>query len=197
MTATLRKVPSAVAAAALLALATWFAYLKPHLDAHQQDPIPNHGTVGHVVSNRVFSVVVDRVDVARSLASDSRSGGGTTATPTPGIFLVVYLRARSRREPLRLGHVRLTTRDGLHYAESGRVSVFTRNSDTVEPMLWTKATYLFELPKDRLAGLHLIVGQSDLVDQLSAEADIDLRISGDAARRLLAHPADAYQIRDT
>ena len=191
----LRKVASAVAATALLALATWFAYVEPHLDADLQDPIPNHGAAGHVVSNRVFSVVVDRVDVARSLATGFASDD-KPASPTPGIFVIVYLRARSKRQPMTLGHVRLTTRDGLHYAESGRVSVLTKNSDTVEPMLWTKATYLFELPKDQLAGLHLIVGQADLLNQLSAEADIDLRISTADARRMLAHPADDYRIRD-
>ena len=193
----LTRLASAVVVTGLLGVSMWLAYEKPHLDARLQDPLPNQGRFGRVVANRVFGVQVDRVDVARSLApADPVVGRTSPPRQTPGIFVIVYLRVKSAQKPVSLGHVRLTTRDGLHYGESGRVGVPTKTSGTFEPMLWGRASYLFEIPRDQLAGLHLIVGEGTLLNQLSAEADIDLGISTRVAAGLLAHPADAYRIRE-
>ncbi|GAA0366916.1 hypothetical protein NE235_03015 [Actinoallomurus spadix] len=194
----LRRVGAGVVAAALLGVSMWLTYVTPHLDVRLLDPIPNHGHAGKVVSNRVFSVRVDRVDVARSIVTrtDALDPRKNRRITTSGIFVIVYLGVRSNQKPVGLGRVRLTTRAGLHYAESGRDGLVTKNSGIFEPMLWGNASYVFEIPRDQLKGAHLIVGQSDPLNQLSAEADVDLGIGAAPAGRLLAHPPDDYKLRD-
>ncbi|MCO5996141.1 hypothetical protein [Actinoallomurus rhizosphaericola] len=194
----LRRVVAGLVAAALLGVSMWLTHVAPHLEARLQDPIPNGGRAGKIVSNRVFSVRVDRVDVARSIVThtDIVDPKKNERITTSGIFVVVYLSVRSNQRPVGLGHVRLTTHSGLHYAESGRDGLLTKNEGIFEPMLWGNASYVFEIPKDQLKGAHLIVGQSDSLNQLSAEADVDLGLDTGSADRLLAHPTDDYKLRD-
>jgi hypothetical protein len=191
----MQRVLSAVAAVALCALAMWFTDVKPHLVARLQTPLLAGGRIGTVVDNRVFSVKVDRVDVASGiLKTDVISGDRRMATP--GIFVIVYVSAKSNMKPLRLGNIRLATRGGLSYDDSGRTEILTPDA-SLEPMLWRSTFYVFEIPKDRLAGARLIVGQSDLINNLSAESAVDLGLTADRAAGLLAHPATDYTLRSS
>jgi hypothetical protein len=80
------------------------------------------GRIGAVVGDSVFSVRVDRVDVATGIAKPD-----AFATPPPipslGVFVVVHARIRSDRKPFDPGHVRLETRGGLSFDESGRPDI--------------------------------------------------------------------------
>lgn len=184
---------SGIVSLGLLAASMWLYGFKPRLKAGLQQPIAAKGHLGAVVGNRVFSVKVDRVDVATGIVKPD-----VLSTPPPvpslGVFVIVYVQIRSNEKPFDPGHVRLATRGGLAYDESGRTEISTFDSD-YQPMVWRKATYVFEIPKDRLAGSRLIIGQSDLMRQLSAETDVDLGIDGRAARRLLAHPSPGYVLK--
>ena len=188
------KVLSGIAAAALMAAAMWLYGFKPHLQADLQNPLAEGGSIGTVVGNRVFSVKVDRVDVATSIVKPDPL---STPKPIPslGVFVIVSMEIRSNQKPFQPGNVRLATRGGLTYDESGRPDL-PSNSDDFQPMLWGKATYIFEIPKDRLAGARLYVGVSDLNDQLSAENDVDLKIDDAQAARLVAH-ASVYTLKTT
>jgi hypothetical protein len=187
-----RKVIAGLLTAGLLALAMWLYTFKPRLEAKEQNPITSHGRIGAVVDNREFSVKVDGVDVASSITK--------SAFPTPkvmpslGLFVVVHLNIKSNRKPFQPGHVRLVTRGGVSYDESGRASISTVNGG-YEPMLWAPATYVFEVPKDRLAGARLVIGQSVLLDQLSAETSVDLGIDAGRARQLSTRPAATYTLK--
>jgi hypothetical protein len=183
---------SGVCVLALFALAMWFTNLKPHLDGKLQHPLIGHGRIGQVTGNRVFSVKVTRVDVASAVVKDQ--------TPrdlrmyTPGIFVIVTLNARSNREPLQLGHIRLVTRGGVSYDETGR----TRIPDlpgSLEPLLWRSQQYVFEIPKDRLAGARFVAGQDGILNNLSAETEIDLGLSHAEASRLLARPVTDFALK--
>lgn len=185
----LQRVVSGAAVVALFALAMWFTDVEPHLVAKEQNPIITQGHVGAVVENRVFTVKVDRVDVASGIVKDDGR-----RMPTPGIFVMVHLSAKSNIKPMRLGHVRLVTRGGLSYDDSGRVDIITPDPP-LEPMLWRSLFYVFEIPKDRLAGARLVVGQSDLINNLSAESQVDLRIGADKAAQMLAHPSTDYALK--
>jgi hypothetical protein len=186
------RVVSWLAAVAFMAAAMWLHTLKPHLDGRLTDPIAAHGRIGTVVGNRVFSVIVDRVDVASAIVKDQITARKTM--PSPGVFVIVYLRIRSNQKPFTPGRVRLTTRGGLSYDESGRSDVFDR-SGTYEPMLWGDASYVFEIPKDRLAGSRLVIGESGLLTQLSAEVDVSLGLDGRKAAELVAHAPHDYVLK--
>lgn len=186
-----RKSVSAVLTAALMVLAMWLYTFKPHLQADLQKPIAGSGRIGSVVANDVFSVKVDKVDVARSITASSFPK--PEVMPSLGLFVIVHLQIKSNKKPFTPGHIRLTTDGGLSYDESGRARLPSVNND-YQPMLWAPATFIFEIPPDRLAGARLIVGESTLLNQLSAETAIDLGMHGERAARLSAHPASTYTV---
>lgn len=186
------RIGSWAAAIALMAAAMWLYDLKPHLDGEMQDPIAGRGRIGTVVGNRVFSVRVDRVDVASAVVRQGLSE--KTTIPSAGIFVIVYLRIKSNKEPYTPGHVKLLTRGGVSYQETGRPNV-TGRSTTYEAMLWGQASYVFEIPKDRLAGARLFIGESRLLDQFSAAADVDLGIDDRKAAQLTAHAPRDYVLK--
>jgi hypothetical protein len=187
-----RKVGAGLLTAGLLALAMWLYTFKPHIEAKAQSPITTHGRIGAVVDNREFSVKVDRVDVASSITKSSFPK--PEVMPSLGLFVIVHLNIKSNHKPFQPGHVRLVTRGGVAYDESGRASISTFNGG-YEPMLWAPATYVFEVPKDRLAGARLVVGQSALLDQLSAETSVDLGIDAGRAKQLSTRPAATYTLK--
>ena len=187
------KVVSGVVSVVLLGAAMWLYTFKPHLQARMQTPIAARGHQGAIVGNRVFSIKVDKVDVATAVTKQD-----VLSTPTPmpslGIFVIVSAQIRSNHKPFQPGHVRLSTRGGLFYDESGRTAIPSAGSD-YEPMLWNKATFVFEIPKDRLAGASLVVGEQNLMDQLSAQAVVDLGLGKDKAAQLIAHASSGYVLK--
>lgn len=189
---TAAKAVSAVLTVALLAAAMWLYDRKPHLKAGELNPLLSHGAVGSVVTTRDFSVKVGRVDVAATIQKPGFPK--PQILTTPGLFVIVQAQMRSERRPFQPGHARLVTPGGVTYQESGRPDLPSAG-DTLQPMLWTPATYVFEIPKDRLAGVRFIVGEADLLNQLSGETDVDLRIDGAEAARLSAHPSPAYDLK--
>ncbi|MEU8799018.1 hypothetical protein [Spirillospora sp. NPDC048819] len=181
---------------ALLAGAMWLHSILPQLEAAQLDPIRDGGTVGEEIRNRDFSVRVEKVEAARSLAP-SLSLGDPPPVGTDGIYLIVRLRATSHREPLQLRTVELETPGGYTFKQDPRTGTASAGAQpTFEPMIWTPATVVFELPKKRLEGAHLIVGTGGLLPQLSAAADIDLGITGNRADQLTGSAVERYDIRD-
>lgn len=192
----LRRIGAGVVAIALFGVAMWLNAIMPGMDARQQDPLPNHGRTGQVVKNSEFSVRVDRLDVARTIVKPGL-GKDQTSMTSPGVFVVVYLSAQAAKEPTGLGNLRLSTRDRLRYAPSGRMTVMSSEADSLQPLIWKHASYIFEIPRDQLVGAHLVVGQANPLNSLSGEADVDLRLDDKTARGLLAHPSDAYQIRES
>jgi hypothetical protein len=188
-----RGIAAAVVTAALCAAAMWLWEFTPKLQAASQNPLQTHGRIGKVVTNDVFSIKIDRYDVATSVTKKFSSDGPQVAD---GLFVIVRFQAKAEREPVRLGHIRLETRGGLSYSEGGRGTLISGAIKTYQPLLWTPGTLLFELPKNRLAGAQVVVGQADLLSQLSAESVIDLGIDKAKAARLAAQPPASYELGD-
>jgi hypothetical protein len=188
-----KKIVAAVLTVALMAAAMWLYTFKPHLQDRSQHPLTTHGHIGAVVDNRDFSVKVGQVDVASTISKPDFLDK-TEVMRSLGIFVVVQLQIKSDKKPFQPGHVRLETRGGVSYEETGRAAIPDSNDD-YQPMLWAPAKYIFEIPKDRLAGARLIIGESDLQNELSAETNVDLGLDGAKAARLAAHPAASYVLK--
>ncbi len=186
------SIVSALVAASLCAAAMWLWRLEPELDANSQNPLQTHGRIGKIVKNDVFSIRVERYDVATSITKQFGSGPEVA----DGVFMVVHFHARAEREPYTMGHARLETTDGRIYKEGGRIGVTAKSGETYQPLLWSPGSLLFELPKDRLAGARVVVGAGGLLSQLSAESVIDLRIGKAKAAQLAARPLTGYQLGD-
>ena len=190
------RAAGAVAAAGLAVLAMWLYTLKPGIEARMQNPLVAKGRIGAAVDTPEFSVKVQKVDVAAALSKPGFLDEPPTVMKSLGLFVVVQAQIKSNKKPFQPGHVRLETRGGLSYDESGRTAIFSSDGE-YQPMLWAPATYIFEIPKDRLAGMRLVLGNAALINSLSGETSIDLGVDGDRAARLAAHPAAAYVLQKT
>lgn len=178
--------------AVLLATAMWLHSVKPEVEARTLDPIRANGTAGEETGNREFSLTVERVDAARSLAPSLTSG---RPVGTDGVYLVVRVRVMSHRKPLKLRSATLEAPGGLVYHSSPRSGAKDVVPPDFQPMLWTPTAFVFELPKDRLDGTHLVVGTGGLLPQLSAAVDVDLGITGARERALLSTARDRYDVQ--
>ncbi|TDC90337.1 hypothetical protein [Actinomadura sp. 7K507] len=191
----LLKGGAGIGGTALLAGAMWLHSFLPEVRATALEPIRNGGTIGEEVRNRDFSVRVEKVEAARSLAPNL-SLGDPPPIGTEGIYLIVRVKATSHREPVDLRTADLETPGGYTFEKDPRGgSASARAQPTLQPMIWSAATFVFELPEKRLEGAHLVLGAGGLLPQLSAEADIDLGITGKRADELIKGAPDRYDIR--
>ncbi|MFB9835683.1 hypothetical protein [Actinoallomurus acaciae] len=188
-----RKAVAAVLTAGLAALTMWLYSVKPHIEARLQHPLVSKGRIGTAVGTTDFSVKVAKVDVASAISKPSFLDKGKVMKSL-GVFVIVQTQIKSNKKPFTPGHVRLVTRGGVAYDESGRADLPDTSSE-FQPMLWAPATFIFEIPKDRLAGARLVVGTADLINNLSGETSVDLGISGDQAARLASHPTPDYELK--
>jgi hypothetical protein len=180
--------------AVLLAGAMWLHSVRPEVRAGELDPIRTGGAIGEKVVTRDFSVRVDEVDAARSL-EPGFSLGGRPPVGTDGVYLVVRLSATARREPLQLRSAELETPGGYTFRQDPRTGEVSVDRPTLQPMIWTSTKLLFELPRNRVEGAHLVVGTGGLLPQLSSAADIDLKLSKDRAAKLVQSATERYQVR--
>ncbi|WP_026404418.1 hypothetical protein [Actinomadura rifamycini] len=179
----------------LLAGAMWLHAYQPKVEARMLDPIRTDGGVGEEVATPAFTVRVDGVAAARSLAPDSILDG-EPAVGTDGVYVVVRARAMSRDEPVELRSAVLETPGGYTYEAEPRPGGGQVPGAVLQPMLWTSTAFVFELPKNRLAGAHLVVGTGGLLPQLSSAADIDLGLTGPRAADLVRKAPERYNVRE-
>jgi hypothetical protein len=190
---TVRKVVAAVLTVGLMAAAMWLYTFKPRLEDRAQHPLMTHGRLGAVVGNPDFSVKVTRVDVASAITKPDFLSKPTVMRSL-GIFVIVEAQLKSNKKPFLAGHIRLETPGGVEYGVSGRAAISDSDNE-YQPMLWSPARYVFEIPKDRLAGARLIIGSIALQNELSAETNVDLGLGGAKGERLAAHPAASYVLK--
>ncbi|GAA1807363.1 hypothetical protein [Actinomadura chokoriensis] len=183
-----------VGGTALLAGAMWLHSVRPEIRAAALDPIRTGGTIGEEVATRDFSVRVDGVAAARSLAPGF-SLGGKPPVGTDGVYLIVRLSATAAREPLQLRSAELETPGGYTFREDPRTAAVSVSQPTFQPMIWTSTKLVFELPEDRVEGARLVVGTGGLLPQLSSAADIDLGLGEDRAADLLRKATERYEVR--
>ncbi len=187
----LRRLGAAAVSLPLLALAMWLWSQEPHVLSHDTEPIRTSGRIGHVVSNPSFAIRVDSVTVAHSIAGDPF--GGEPPQTTNGVFLIIKFRAMGEKKPYELQRPRLESGD-VTFGTTGRLGLSCESpSSTYEPLMWRSGQLCFEIPKNRLAGSRLVVGEALLLSKLSAETAVDLGIGRSKAADLIAHAVQGYK----
>ncbi|MFD0902544.1 hypothetical protein [Actinomadura sediminis] len=179
----------------LLAGAMWLHAFQPKVEAGMLDPIRTDGRIGAEVATPAFTLRVESVAAARSLAPDSVLGDKPPVA-TDGVYIVVRARGMARDEPVQLRSAALETPDGHTFEPAQRPGAADPPQATLQPMLWTNTAFVFELPKDRVAGAHLVVGTGGLLPQLSSAADIDLGLTRSRAAELVRKAPERYELRE-
>lgn len=173
MTALPRRVRVAGATALTLALLAVAVALHGMLrmPLQRQGPLAVRGTVNDQLQTRNLRFTVTRARLADPLTL--KTPGGRTRLETPGVFVLVDVNAMALSEPTTLATVLLTTSDGRRYKPSDRLAGAT--SDRLDPLLSTRARYLFEIPAGSQAGARVSTsaGQGAL---LRAAVDVDLEL---------------------
>jgi hypothetical protein len=186
----IRRIGVIVVGTALLAAAMWLKQIEPQAHSHDTQPLRNSGRIGRSISNSAFSLRVDGVELARSLKASGASAGQANVT-TDGVFVIVHIQAKAAQKPYQMDHVRLESGE-YTFTDNGRSYSLSTADGTYEPMIWRKAVAGFEIPRNRLAGARLVVGQGGLLTQLSAETAVDLLITPSKAADMIAHAVDGY-----
>lgn len=180
---------AAIVGIALLALAMWVYERQPAIEAETMKPIRSEGRIGKVAGNPVFSIKIESVQAARSMATYSKKLG------TDGVFLIVQGRVRAEREPFTMGKVSLESH-GRIYRDSPRIGLNDTFMAEFQPLLWGPMNAVFELPIDRLPGARLILSEGGRPStQLAAEASVDLGLTDSKTTELLAKATDGFTLQ--
>ncbi|WP_188195430.1 hypothetical protein [Nonomuraea sp. SYSU D8015] len=160
-------------------------------DSEFGDPLVYSGAKGEAVDARRFSVKLESVAVAKSIKSSTKT------VETDHLFLVVDVAAKSSLKPYHLKEPVLVTGDGKKFDATDRVdNSLTLSRKWVQPDIWTRGRFFFEVPASALAGasvrFRLPGASSVLVEPYRPEAEIDLGLDEDAARKLAASPQAVY-----
>lgn len=158
------------------------------------------GRIGETVETRRFTVKVLSVAAARAVDTTDYSNK-VTKVATSNLFLLVDVSATSAREPFklsRLGPPVLLTADGRRYQPTDKVNdALTLFNKYIQPGFWSSGLLFFEVPEDAVPGADLVFipPVSPLVsDNYAPEAQIDLRLSGAAADRLISQAEDYHSL---
>lgn len=177
----MRRVLVTVICAALLVALVAANRLVPS-DDDMVRPITAYGTIGRMVHTTAYDIKVDRVTAGRGLAE---KGGFDKPEHTSGVFLLVWAELTAADRPVSLDTAYLRTADGHRYDTTDAIGFGALTDSDNQPGLTRYGVIAFELPPYRVAGARLVVGPS-FEARLSAQADMDLGLSADAARRLVA-----------
>ncbi|MEU5876561.1 hypothetical protein [Spirillospora sp. NPDC047279] len=182
-----------VAGCALLGAAMWLYTVEPKVDAEVLDPIRTSGKVGKVISNPEFDLKVEGVVVARSLKQGLGSITSRPPVTTDGVFLIVTGRAMAQKEPMTLDTAVLETPGGYTFKKASRTSVSSNLAfSDFQPLIWGRWSHIFEVPKNRLAGAHMVISESSLFIAPSAATEVDLGITKARATQMINTAAVNY-----
>lgn len=176
----------------VIAAIVWLRRHEPSY-AERIAPVTIPGEVGKRVAARNFAVTVVPgymrfAQTLRAPGDDLFGDGKPIELHTSGVWVAVPATIESLRET---GFVsaQLRTRDGLYYDNNPddrpKARVTNLNTRFVAPGLPETGYYFFEVPRDRLQGLHLQLFWGGLAPSSNdALVDIDLRIDAAHAQRL-------------
>ncbi|WP_433499503.1 DUF4352 domain-containing protein [Sphaerimonospora sp. CA-214678] len=197
-----RRLGARVAAAVVgVALAAAAVYAQTFaLSAEQRSSlITVNGRIGEVVDTHRFSVRVSSMTAA--LAVDTTDyGDQVTKVGTSNLFLVADISITTAHEPMRLSpgpNVVLLTRDGRRYQTTDKVNQsLTAFNRHYQPGFWSSGVLVFEVPKDAVSGARLVIAPPTgfITDYSAPEAEIDLGLSGETARRFIAQAEDYHSL---
>lgn len=117
--------------------------------------IKHQVTFGQPVKMREGTVTFTRIRMAKSVKVGS--GFSEKQVNTSGIWVIIDYKFTAVRESAYLD-VALNSRDNAAYDASDRGGLSSKSSITGDPGFPVSGSFLFEMPKDRIAGAYLTVG---------------------------------------
>ncbi|MEV1167934.1 hypothetical protein [Nonomuraea sp. NPDC049784] len=153
------------------------------------DPLTYTGGKGEIVDAKRFSVRLDSFVAAKSIKLGDQTIG------TDNLFLIVNASAMSSLKPYHLAQPVLLTADGKKFAATDRVTeTYTLAFRWVQPGLWTSGRFFFEVPPSELPGARVVfrLPSGFVVEPYQPEAEVDLGLDEEGARKLAASPQDVY-----
>jgi hypothetical protein len=181
--------------------------------------LTSHAEPGKDAVTGQFSARLEKIDVARSVRMVSTYHSSitgrdvvrksTTIGPmvANGIFVIATISATTPKQPTKLTIAGLQTRDERFYAASDRVEqTYTLGNSYIQPSWWAKGIFVFEVPKDALAGANITIsipssnGIYDQIypqryDQLLPEVALDLNLDEAGATRLVDQAKSVYELK--
>ncbi|MFC6086832.1 hypothetical protein [Sphaerisporangium aureirubrum] len=152
-------------------------------------PIASRGRLGEQVNTTAFQFRVDRVQVAGSVRMMDEIGLLGKPRGTGGVWVVVWATIAATSEAVLVQGTRLRAADGTEYQANTSI-FYTLEKTPLQPGIPMYGPMLFEIPKDRLAGMWLAVrrysGGARALDTLGPAVDVDLGLSAAYAARLVA-----------
>ncbi|MBO0889895.1 MAG: hypothetical protein J2P14_03200 [Acidothermales bacterium] len=119
--------------------------------------IKHQAALGQPLTLREGTVRFTRVRAARSV--ETGSGILKKQINTSGIWVIVDYRFTAVRQSANMD-VALNSRDNATYAASDRGGLSSKSSISGDPGFPVSGSFLFEMPKSRIAGSYITVGQS-------------------------------------
>ncbi|WP_101785742.1 hypothetical protein [Nonomuraea indica] len=156
-------------------------------------PLTYVGGKGQEVDARRFTVRLDSVGAAKAVRVSR-----TETVETDQVFLIVRASAKSSLRPYHLAQPVLLDAEGRRFAATDRVdSAKTLADKWVQPDIWVSGPFFFEVPASALPDAKVVFalpGSAMPVEPYAPEAEIDLGLDEQAARRLAASPQDVYSL---
>ncbi|GAA1780829.1 MULTISPECIES: DUF4352 domain-containing protein [Streptomonospora] len=160
------------------------------------EPIASSGDIGEPVDAGQFSITVQEVRFAETVAD--KDGFGTSGPiEANGVWLVAGVRITSASAPLTNVDAELVMDDGYVYSANGWLSNGLSGGlgTTLEAGIPVAGMLVFEVPEDRISAPVLQVNARESIDdRLSARADIDLGLSGTELDERLSQPEERIDV---
>lgn len=176
-------------------------------------PFVKDGRIGRTVAEPRFTIRVERVETAATIAVPATKYEKARIIPANGVFLSVLATVEARHRPLLVADALLHTRYGDYYPTDKfgggggltRPVVTPLSYQRVEPGMPRLGAYVFDVPRDALANARFSVSDRDGFGapfgfyredpvRFSAEVRVDLGIDAADARRLLRAPVSGYRL---
>lgn len=178
----MRRALMLVICAALLVALVAANRLIPEYDQTLR-PINTDGVIGRTTHTTAFDIKVDQITAGHWLA---QKNGFDKPERTSAIFVLVWADLTGTDRPVTLDTAYMRTADGHRYDATDVMSFESLDQTGSEAGLDRYGAIGFEVPPYRIAGSRLVVGDAGGQNRLGAQATVDLGISADAARRLVA-----------
>lgn len=192
-----RRLIDAVLVILTLVALLWMARHTASYDDNRA-PFYVRGGLGETLRGRDFAVTVERIELARALDLAT----GLRGTPperrgTDGVWLVAHLRVDALERPLRFQRAELRTRSGRYYsADEQRVGLGVQlRGIEIAPGIAGRGVFVFELPRQELAGVVLEASRDSLRIAPDSVIEIDLGLSPARTRALLRAMPDSLLLR--
>lgn len=194
-----RRLAGVIVGLALAAAAVYAQTFAMSTEQHSSF-LTTNGKLGEPVNTNRYSVKVASVAAARAV--DTKDPSGKVArVQTSHVFLLVTVSATTPHEPMRLsklGPPVLRTADDRRYRPTDKVDEsLTLFNKWFQPGWWSTGVLVFEVPKDALPGSKLIFippVAALVVDNFAPEAEIDLGLTDEAAKRLISQAEDFHSL---